>query len=269
LPFTQIASPIHATTLVLIIFALSLAGCTLDDGEPWGFVDADMAVAEPAVGADFQVESFDLELSTVRLISTSAASSSARGGGGGEFDPQNPPAGCSLCHGGHCHCDGELVDYDVLRDRVASGSASTQNVVANITPAEAIAASGTVALGRTSVADRTTIDTVEVELAGLRVDGTLTRGGEQIPTTLSLPGIGGMKFSAPATLSVGPDSPEVQQIFVTLDWQDAWLDAIDVDQLETNGDGKILIASTSHRDQAQLIAGQVAESSIEVEVLIE
>jgi hypothetical protein len=258
-----------ATCLFLFFMLLLGSGCTLDDGEPWGFVDADMAVAEPSVGADFEVDSFELEVETVRLITTSAAGSSFGDGAGGEFDPQNPPVGCSLCHGGHCHCDGELVSYEDLRERVASGEAATRNVVANIAPAEAITTSGTVALGQASVGDRTSVDTVEVQLSGLRIDGTLTRDGEQFPTTLSLPGIAGMTWSGPAAMSVGPDSPEIQQILVTLEWQDAWLDAIDLAQLQTDGDGQILIASTSNRDQAQLLAGQVAESSIEVEVLEE
>jgi hypothetical protein len=253
-----------ATLLVLSTIALSLSGCTLDDGAPWGSIDAKMTIDEPTVGADFEVDSFELELSTVRLVSTSAAT-----GGGGEFDRQNPPAGCTLCHLGHCHCDGELVSYEVLRERVASGTAPTQNVVGNVSPAEAITASGTVALGQAGVGERTSIDTIEVELSSLRIDGMLTRDGEQIPTTLSLPGIAGMTFSAPTTLKVGPDSPDIQRILVTLDWQDDWLDAIDVGQLETDGDTKILIASTSNRGQAQLITGQVAQSSIEVEVLIE
>ncbi len=245
----------------MIATLLLTAGCTLEDGAPWGYAEADMTVPEPSVGADFEVESFEIELNTVRLIETTSST-----GGSGEFDPQNPPPGCDLCHGGHCHCDGELVSYEDLRAQVASGGQTSRHVVANIDPTEPITSIGTVSIGEASVGDRVAIDTVEVELAGLTVEGTLTRDGEQIPTTMSLPGIGGMKFSGPATMSFGPDAPETQTLEIALEWNDNWLDAIDVDQLETNSDQEIVIASTTNRDAAQTIVGQVAESTIQIEV---
>lgn len=248
----RIISPIIATLL--------LAACTAEDGEPWGYAEAELTVAEPTVGADFEVDSFELEVNTVRLIATSTTSA-----GTGEFDPQNPPPGCNLCHGGHCHCDGELVSYEDLRARVASGG-TTQRAVANIDPGEAITAAGTITLGEASIGERTAVDTVEVELAGLRVDGMLSRDGQQIPTTMSLPGIAGVRFSAPVSMSFGPDAPELQGMTAALTWSDDWFANVDLSALETNSEGEILIASTSNRDAAQLIAGAVADSSIEVEV---
>lgn len=56
-----------------------------------------------------------------------------QGGGGGEtasFDPANPPAGFTLCHGGHCHADdGSLVDYEDIQAMLAGGSASFEPLV--------------------------------------------------------------------------------------------------------------------------------------------
>ncbi len=241
--------------IALLIFA---TGCTLDDGEPWGHVDAQLTVAEPEVAASFEVDSFELEIETVRLIETTAGGSAT-----GEFDPQNPPAGCSLCHGGHCHCDGELVDYDELRARVADGGAD-RRVLANVAPDDPITSAGAVELGLASIDERVSIDTVEVELAAVLVRGTLTIDGQDHPTTMSLPGIGGTRFSAPVSLDFGPDSPEVQPLELALVWADGWLEDVDVSALDTTNDSEILIASSANRDAARIIADHVAESSIEV-----
>jgi hypothetical protein len=238
-----------------------LTACTAEDGNPWGYAEAELTVEEPTVGTAFEVESFELEVNTVRLITTSTTSA-----GSGEFDPQNPPPGCNLCHGGHCHCDGELISYEDLRAQVASGGGTSQRVVANIDPSEAITSAGTVSLGDASIGERLALDTVELELAGLRVDGTLTRDGQEIPTTMSLPGIAGMKFSAPATIAFGPDAPEMQSMNIALDWRDDWLQVVNIDELETGDSGEIVIASTSNRGPAEAIVAAIANSSIAVEV---
>lgn len=45
------------------------------------------------------------------------------------FDPANPPAGYSLCHGGHCHAEGgELVSYEEVQAGLAGGTASWEPV---------------------------------------------------------------------------------------------------------------------------------------------
>jgi hypothetical protein len=249
--------PTRLTYVALAVGLLIAGGCTLEDGQPWGWVRAGLQVSEPSVDADFAVDVFELELATVRLIETGAAA-----GTGAEFDPQNPPAGCSLCHGGHCHCDGELVDYDELRARVADGGAS-RRVLANIDHEPPITEAARVDLQETSVDARAGVDTIEVELRSLTLEGTLTIDGQDYPTTMSLPGIGGTRFSAPVSMTFGPDSPEDQHLEIELVWADDWLAEVDLDQLDIR-DSEVLIASSSNRDAARLIVERVARSSIEV-----
>ncbi len=241
---------------------LLASGCTVEDGAPWGYIRADLSVPNPEVSPAFEVASYAIEISTVRLIQTQTASS----GGGGTFDPQNPPPGCNLCHNGHCHCDGELVDYADLQARMDAGGGSSQRVLANLDYPESIIAPDSVELGEASVDEQLTIDIVEVELAAVRVDGILTRDGEQIPMTLSLPGIAGTKLSASSAVKIGAEAPELQSLSLRVVWEDDWLAEVDLDELQQSADGTILVASTSNRDSASPIVETVEASSLQLEV---
>ncbi|MFP4597025.1 MAG: hypothetical protein ACLFVJ_02160 [Persicimonas sp.] len=246
----------------LVAAAILLAsGCTVEDGAPWGYIRADLSVPSPEVSPAFEVASYAIEISTVRLIQTQTASS-----GGGTFDPQNPPPGCNLCHNGHCHCDGELVDYADLQARMDAGGGSSQRVLANLDYPESIITPDSVELGEVSVDEQLTIDVVEVELAAVRVDGTLTRDGEQIPMTLSLPRIAGTKLSTSSAVKNGADAPELQSLSLKVVWKDDWLAEVDLDELQQSADGTILVASTSNRDSASPIVKIVEASSLQLEV---
>src|SRR6218665_1028154 len=117
---------------LLIVCGLTLGGCAWEPGQ--GFV-----VVEPTVRAayeslsgrdagdgyqrlssDYQlrVDEASLSLSGIELISA--------GGAGGSFDPANPPAGYSLCHGGHCHRDdGALIPYEQVTAEMSGGTGSS------------------------------------------------------------------------------------------------------------------------------------------------
>lgn len=125
------------------LLALLLGGgCTASDGRAFGEVSAELrshfAGTDPgserlSEGWLKTADSFEVQLSamTLELGSVTLRGSRGTSSGGGAvsgdtctFDPQNPPAGCTLCHGGHCHCDGALVDYEELAARACGTSSS-------------------------------------------------------------------------------------------------------------------------------------------------
>lgn len=114
-----------AGLLALASLCLSLgAGCTFDDGQPWGKAQLSLAVeAQPRLDAQgrwltskdyaVEVESMTMRFGTLQLQMAGAA-------GVATFDPADPPAGYSLCHNGHCHADdGRLVDYEDIAVELA------------------------------------------------------------------------------------------------------------------------------------------------------
>jgi len=114
---------------ISIALAATLSGCMLEDGEPWGRVRADLAIAfEPEAGRvvegrlatakDYRVEvdTLEVELGPMALF---AGATSALG-----FDPASPPDGYTLCHNGHCHTtDGRLVSYEEIARELAGDGA--------------------------------------------------------------------------------------------------------------------------------------------------
>ncbi|MEW5848920.1 MAG: hypothetical protein AB2A00_08900 [Myxococcota bacterium] len=55
-----------------------------------------------------------VESATVALPGATVSTAATSGEGSSTFDPANPPPGCTLCHGGHCHCGDRLVPYEEL-----------------------------------------------------------------------------------------------------------------------------------------------------------
>ena len=92
---------------------LLLLGCAFGPGHGFGEIAAaDLAVAfEPGEARDlgdgwvlantgdrFTLDTLVFTVESLDLLAL-------EGGGSATFDPANPPAGYSLCHGGHCHAD--------------------------------------------------------------------------------------------------------------------------------------------------------------------
>lgn len=123
---------------------ITICGCTtFEDGQGFaglsGTLRASFAGLDNSagrVGADgwFKADnSFELKLTSltlsVRDLRLQAAGVS-KAAGSCTFDPQSPPSGCGLCHGGHCHCGGKLVSYEDLKAQAcSSGAASVTTVV--------------------------------------------------------------------------------------------------------------------------------------------
>ena len=117
-------APLLAAALLLP----SLGAC-LDDGQPWGSLEASMEASfAPSDGRlDDQgrlktSQSYVVALDEVK-VAFDAFSLVLAAGGANAFDPSSPPPGYSLCHNGHCHADsGELVDYETIALELAGGS---------------------------------------------------------------------------------------------------------------------------------------------------
>lgn len=119
--------------LIFILAVLSLGGCTIEDGNPWGTARFDLETRFDTDGRgdvrlrtakDYDVELDELVLgvSTVRLQLTGAGEQLS-------FDPANPPSGYSLCHNGHCHSsDGRLVDYEDIEAELVTGGGGPELV---------------------------------------------------------------------------------------------------------------------------------------------
>ncbi len=105
-----------------------LTGCTFSDGTPWGRIERAELSIELSVpdgrldtqgrfktSLDYRIELTSLRVDYTRLsVSTQAKGTKV-------FDPAQPPAGCTLCHNGHCHCDAELVAYEDLAVQASAG----------------------------------------------------------------------------------------------------------------------------------------------------
>lgn len=119
--------------LFAVALGLASGACTLDAGHGFSTLESASISArlEPGPARDLgnrtvltdlgywvAIESASWDLSDARLLASGGDT------GGGSFDPANPPAGYSLCHGGHCHADdGRLVDYQDIEAELAGGGA--------------------------------------------------------------------------------------------------------------------------------------------------
>ena len=130
-------SRVPAVAALLLGSAL-LTGCTLDPGRGFARLQGSLwsrfAGLDPSSGRLLQggwfktATSFELRLDQLLLEVSSVGALGAAGTAATtvacSFDPASPPAGCSLCHGGHCHCGDKLVSYQELEAQLC-GSGGT------------------------------------------------------------------------------------------------------------------------------------------------
>jgi hypothetical protein len=124
--------------LALPILLLFASGCAWDAGH--GF----STIAGASVSASFEPEtarSLDGSVLTdlgyvvtpeeLSLAIDDVEIETLAGAGQAQtFDPGHPPAGYTLCHGGHCHAsDGRLVPYEEVEAELAGGTAAFQSIV--------------------------------------------------------------------------------------------------------------------------------------------
>lgn len=118
--------------VALALALLAAAGCTFDDGEPWGEAHTSLAVRfdvpesrrtpdgalKTANDYALTISALDLSLGSLSLGFSEDADAPAG------FDPAAPPEGYSLCHNGHCHGPGgKLFSYAEVAAVAGGGGA--------------------------------------------------------------------------------------------------------------------------------------------------
>lgn len=164
--------------LILILFvSVGLVGCAFDDGEPWGRLTVQVQARGPlnlrtADGVTVELDHLALELGGLALYGADDPAAS--------FDPADPPDGCTLCHGGHCHCGDALVPYAELAAQAAGGSAAP--ILTADGPSAAVELDdgpATVALDgcvQGCAMPRGAVTRAELRVVGLRVSGRTADG---------------------------------------------------------------------------------------------
>lgn len=122
------ANAMHLVASIAWLAAASLfAGCTLSSGHPWGSLDVNAdaswtpaSVRLDALGRLLTSQDYAIDVdSAVVTFDALEYQLSENENSIMSFDPANPPAGYSLCHGGHCHNDnGALVSYSDIQNEL-------------------------------------------------------------------------------------------------------------------------------------------------------
>lgn len=226
------------------------SACAFEDGEGFATIEsASLTVSfDPGSrrqpdggllvrdGYALTLESFEIELAGLVLAE-------ARTSGGGVFDPASPPAGYTLCHGGHCHHeDGRLVSYADVQAELAGGGTTFADLVAMNTP-------GPIALGEPRSIElaafdpspflpESTIARARLRLASLVVRGALAGdalGPAPVPLAVELAPID-LAFALPLSpFEVSRDSAESLRVGGSFVIPPTLLDGVDYAALAAGG----------------------------------
>lgn len=232
----------------IVVGAATLSGCVLEDGDPWGLVRADLAIAfEPEAGRvvdgrlatakDYRVEvtTFEVELGSMALV---AGATSALG-----FDPADPPEGYTLCHNGHCHTtDGRVVSYEEIARELA-GEGAAGSALATWSPEtgphlialgarEPVSVDGCAARG-CAVADPASAGVVSLQVAHVHIVGRAFDARTGANARLPAEGVaftvdmGAIGVAAPLEESFGPSERLGLALGVTVMVPAGLFDAVD------------------------------------------
>ncbi|AWV90650.1 hypothetical protein [Bradymonas sediminis] len=222
---------------------LFIGACTLEDGAPFGYASFELSVEEPGLGPDFALESFEVEVESLHIWA-----------GAGAEQPADD-------HGhdhGHDHED----DHG---DEEAPSVDAEDLEIGHLEVDKLITSTDAVALGEAGITNDAAVDHVEIEIHALSAHGVLTRGGEQIPATITLPHAH-LAVSGPADLSFTADDPETQHLHVHLHWPENWLEDVDIDALEVDPGGNIIIGDGSNPTAAAALAEHLHGARLVTEV---
>jgi hypothetical protein len=282
----------HARTKAPLLLALALAatGCTLDDGTGFGRLSArlwsrfeGLQATSKRVTSDGWHRSdngFELQLTTLRLtLHGASVATHAESGGGGDdcsFDPANPPAGCSGCHGGHCHCDGALKSYEELAGCAAGATVGgavslelkgPQDLLGSGTRTKTLACSPTCELERGDLSRLDlTIEDVEVT-ASLRdaASGAQPLGGQTLSVKASWEADAALSHSFAEHVKVDRDQPYLVELTILLEVAEELFDGLAWETLTRSGAAITIDASTNVAALKQL-GDNLARSTLSASV---
>jgi hypothetical protein len=228
-------------------FAALLACTACADGPGHGFATLESATLhasfEPGVARDlggavltnrgYQVslEALELDVESISLEALEGA------GSGALFDPSHPPAGYSLCHGGHCHADdGRLVEYADVEAELAGGSASFEPIVTlRVAEAVALVPARELALHHfepSGELPETTLRRIVVSAAAFRARGSILGGALPASgTPLFVELEGPFAFTRGLMLMVDRKGPEKLELRVRLGARGTLFDDLELAEL--------------------------------------
>ena len=234
----------------LLIGLLAVAGCALEDGEPWGRAQLSLTIEMPVPASRLDANGrirtstdYLLTIDTVEL-QVDALTLQQQGAAAAAFDPANPPAGYSLCHNGHCHADdGRLVDYEDIAIEAADGQAA---LVGGIDQVVIVEPSGVAVSVPIDCADctltRGTLSAIELRVSRVRLTGEVRDGRAGDAQRLAQPtpfdlvidargidanSLDALTVSAPLERRIGRGRPIGLSIQTTLILPTQALDAVD------------------------------------------
>lgn len=240
---------------LLVALPLLAASCTLQSGE--GFATMKPGALEVAFvpgrardlgegafltdeGYRVRLEAARVQVTEVELLQLQGSS----GGGGGTFDPANPPAGYTQCHGGHCHADdGALVSYEEIEAMFAGGSARFEPLVTVPIDRELDVLDGEHVLFDeflpSAELPQATIDRVEVVVSQLVLRGEIEGGTLDEPVMLEVELAIAEPLAATLSSRIDRDGPEEIALEVELRLDATMFDDIDLASLAD--DGRVVI----------------------------
>jgi hypothetical protein len=247
------------------LLALSPVACTLEAGHGFatlvpGHLEARFApgrardLGEDAFLTDrgyrVHLETLTLNAAELELLELRASSG---GGVVASFDPANPPAGYTHCHGGHCDADdGSLVSYEDVQARLAGGASGYEPIVTVPIDAELDLLRGERVRLREFLPSpelpRSTIARLEIEATRVRMQGRIEGGGLQEPVELVVDVPSGEPIARTLSLEIDRDGPEELVLDVTAQVDATVLDGVDLASLAA--DGTVLIDAESAAAEA-------------------
>ncbi|GMV13226.1 MAG: hypothetical protein HS104_11285 [Polyangiaceae bacterium] len=239
-------------TVLVLLLGLGSVACTFEAGHGFATLESASISArlEPGPARDLgnrtvltdlgywvSIDSARWRLDEARLLASSGPS------GGGRFDPANPPAGYSLCHGGHCHADdGRLVAYEEIEAELAGGSVVLSPVVRlplgeplDLYAAEASALERVLPSRELPEAQ---IARADARFGRFELEATVEKGpaGAElpVPATLSLE-LPALSLSRAMSTSIGRHSPERLRLEVGVGLDGTLFDGLDFAALQSSG----------------------------------
>ena len=221
--------PTQIFVIALVTLAASLGGCTLDDGQPWGWLEGALTVPEPGVAEAFAVDSYEVEVEGIRLLrETESAEASGSEG----------------CHGDHCH-----------GTQPADSAREPEAELVHIALGKVLGGPAPFDFGEVAIAEQAHVAAAVVEVHAVIVHGQLSRGGQITPATIHLEDAH-LEWSGPAHLAFGADAPEHQELAIEVRWPEDWLAEVHLDELQSNSRGEVVIGNGSNVEAA----GHVVEA---------
>jgi hypothetical protein len=206
----------------------------------------------------------------VRDVSLQAPGSSS---GSATFDPANPPAGYTLCHGGHCHrADGALIDYaDVQAELASGGGAAAPTTLLTLAPVSPVLAvrpgdAASIALGACIPGcelPRGTISRAPLRFVTVKASGQVSSA----PGTAALPGgtvawrftLADVVLAGPSlSLAIDRGTPPGFTLGGTIAVTDRLFDGLDWARLAASGSPVQLDADAASRET---LVANVAKSA--------